>query len=134
MKSFDPEAYAEENDFISAVVNNDGSVTIALTQNRYQEMLNDAAKDCDAAYLELVEGTSYITDIVRNEDFTQVIIKVIRKDYENAFDLTHISVGYLAHIYQVLLGNNASTDIGVIDAATGEVIYSCSFPDVLGQA
>lgn len=131
MKSFDPEAYAEENDFISAVVNNDGSVTITLTQSRYQKLLNDAAKDCDAAYLEIVEDTSYITDIVRNEDFTQITVKVIREGYESTFDLTHVSVGYLAYFYQIILGAEPHSDINIIDAATGDVIFSCAFPDIL---
>lgn len=133
MSNFDAEAYATENGLISAVVNLDGSVTITLTQDRYQEILDETTSQFDLEFTGLINSTSYITGITRNEDFSQITVTVIRDEYENAFDMTHISVGFIAAYYQGFLGRAPHVEILVADDATGNTIFSCVFPDVLSE-
>lgn len=131
--SFDAAAYAKEQDLLSATVNEDGSVTVVMTKARHRKLLEETAAQLDADFEAHVSETPYIKEISRNENFSQITVKVIRADYESAFDFTHLAVGLPAMIYQALIEMESHVEVRFVDVETGGEVYSCVFPDVLEQ-
>lgn len=128
---FDVDAYCEKNGFNSAMINEDGSLTVSMTKVRHEEMLQEMAAELDASFAELVEAedTPYIKEITRSENFDEVIVKVVRADYENAFDMTPFVVGFSSMMYQIFLDMEYHVEILMVDADTGETINSVVYPD-----
>ena len=133
MTNFDTDAYTAEMGLLSAEMNDDGSVTATMTKARHKELLEELAAQLDADFDAHISETSYITDITRNSDFSQITVKVIRADYENAFDFTHLTVGFPAMIYQSFLDMEPHVEVHFIDEATGEEVYFCILPDVMSE-
>lgn len=134
MSEFDTDAYAEENGFIKAVVNEDGSLTVTMTKARHTELLEEMAQSLDESFAAFVEAadTPYIKEITHNDDFSSIEIKVVRADYENTWDMTSFSVGISAMLYQAFLDVEYHVEVSVIDVDTGDVISAAIYPDVFG--
>lgn len=134
MASFDLDVYVAEQELISAGWNEDGSMTISMTQTRYDKMVADLTAQIESALAELInsEDTPYVKEITHNEDFTEVIVKVIREDYENAFDFMTFTVGMNAMAFQMCLGKELHSEVTILDQDTGDVITTIIWPDTLG--
>ncbi len=130
MENFDPDAYASEQGFISAKVNDDKSVTITMSKAKHNQILDEYRKSIAAAIAEFVNGedTPYIKEITHDDDFTTVTIKVDREAYENAFDLTPFAIGIYAKTYQVYTEIEFHVDITIVDAENGDTIDTVSYP------
>lgn len=130
MENFDPDAYASEQGFISAKVNDDNSVTITMSKTKHKEILDEYRESIDASIAEFVNGedTPYIKDITHNDDFTAVTMKVDREAYENAFDITPFAIGIYASVYQAYTKIEFHVDITIVDAENGETIDTVSYP------
>ena len=130
MEAFDTDAYVEEQGFISAKVNDDGSVTVTMTNKRYNEVLAETASSIETAFSELVEAedTPYIKGFSHNDDFTEVTMKVDKAAYEKAFDLTPLVVSILVVYYHSLAEIDFHVTVTVMDNDTGEVINTSSYP------
>ncbi|MBR2048313.1 MAG: zinc ribbon domain-containing protein [Oscillospiraceae bacterium] len=130
MTTFDPEIYAEENNFLSAKINEDGSVTIKMTRSRHNELLKEMSDSLDASFAELIEGedTPYIKEITHNDDFSVVTIRVDRAAYENSWDFTPLTVSISAMFYQAFLDMDYHVEIIILDVDTGDVINTSVYP------
>lgn len=135
MSTFDADTYAKENDFKSATLNDDGTVTIVMSKSKHRELLKEIQKNLDDSFSELVEAeeTSYIKEIIHNDDFSVIDIKVVRSDYENAFDLTPFVVGVSAAMYQAFVDMEYHCEVNVVDVDTGDVINTTVYPDALNE-
>lgn len=133
MSSFDADAYADEQGFLSAKVNEDGSITVTMTKAKHKELLDEMAKSLDTTFAEFVNGkdTAYIKEITHNDDFTTVTMKVDKAAYENAFDFTPLAIGMSVAMYQAFTETEYHVEISIVDAATGETINSITYPDAL---
>lgn len=133
MTTFDADAYASEQGFKSAKVNADGSVTVTMTKAKYKEKLKEIADTIDDSFKEFVNGetTPYIKEITHNENFTAVTMKVDKDEYENTFDFTPLAIGISASMYQAFTETEYHVEISIVDAATGAVINSITYPDEL---
>ncbi len=133
MTKFDADAYAIEQGFKSAKVNEDGSVTVTMTKAKHKELLKEMADSLDANFKEFVNGenTSYIKEITHNENFTTVTMKVDKAAYENAFDFTPLAIGMSVAMYQAFIETEYHVEISIVDAATGAAINSITYPDAL---
>lgn len=133
MTKFDADAYASDQGFKSAKVNEDGSVTVTMTKAKHKELLKEMADSLDASFAEFVNGenTPYIKDITHNENFTAVTMKVDKEAYENAFDFTPLAIGLSVAMYQALIETEYHVEISIVDAATGESINSITYPDAM---
>ena len=129
-KDFDPSTYAQENNYISAKKNDDGSVTVTMSKQRHATLLEDTAKQLEDSFAELIGGadTSYIKDIQYNKDFTEIIMLVDKAAYEKAFDLTPLGMAISSAMYQSLLEQEFSLLVKIVDEATGEIIKTQSYP------
>lgn len=131
MTAFDAEAYANEQGFIKAVLNSDGSVTVTMTKSKHKELLKEMTTSLEESFGELVEAesTPYIKEITHNDDFSAVTVKVDRAGYENAFlDMTPFIVGMSAIIYQAFLDMEPVCVITITDANTGDTLNSVTYP------
>ncbi len=130
MSTFDADTYADEQGFVSAKVNEDGSVTVTMAKAKYNALLKEMADSLDTAFAEFVnsEDTPYIKEITHNDDFTEVTMKVDRAAYENAFDFTTFAIGLSVSVYQVFTETESHVDIMLVDADTGETFDTVSYP------
>lgn len=135
MAAFDADAYANENGFISAVVNDDHSVTVAMTKAKHKELIDEMTASLNSSFSEYVEAeeTPYIKDISHNDDFSSITIKVVRAEYENSWDMTTFSVGFSAMFFQAFLDMEYHVEISVIDVDTNEVINTVILPDAFEE-
>lgn len=136
MTTFDADSYAKDNGFLGAVVNSDGSVTVTVSKDQYEEILQETAKSLDETFSKLIEAedTPYIKDITHSDDFRTVEVNVIRADYESTFDLTPFVIGISVMTYQAFLGIDPHVEISVVDVDTGDTIHSTVYPDALENA
>lgn len=138
MSTFDAETYASENDFKSAIVNEDGSVTITMTKKRHNSLMDDFRLTIDGAFAEMVEAedTPYIKEINCSDNYDQIKIIVDMDGYDGAglySAFIPLQVYLQGAMYQMFNGDETRSEISIIDAATGETFESVVYPDDLGE-
>lgn len=133
--NFDVDAYVAEGGFLSAVVNDDGTLTVTMTKARHQEIHAEAIAELDVILAEMVESvdTPYIKEITYTDDFSLFEMKVVRSEYENSFDMTPFSLGFYGVLYQMFFepGMEYHCEVSVIDVDTNEILNTIVYPDVL---
>ena len=132
-EDFDPDAYAEEQGFEKAVFNEDGTLTVTMTQAKYEELLSETSAEMEKNFAEMVdsEDTPYIKEITHNDDFSSVTVKVDRDAYESTFDFTPFAIGVTVSFYQTILEMDIHCEINMVDVDTGDVIKTTVYPDDL---
>lgn len=127
----DEDAYAQENGYLAAHKNADGSVTVTMTKARHQELIRELTASIEEAYAGIVEdeATSYVKEISHNDDFTNVTIKVDRAAYESTWDFTVLTVGLSVGLIQAFMDMEAHAELLVVDVDTGETISTTIYPD-----
>lgn len=135
MSTFDANAYATEQGFSSAKLNDDGSVTVVMSKAKHKELLKEMATSLDTSFSEFVNGesTPYIKEISHNDDFTTVTMKVDRAAYENAFDFTPLAIALSVSMYQAFTETEYRVEISIVDVATGNTIKTVVYPDALNS-
>lgn len=133
MSTFNPDTYAEENEFKKAILNDDGSVTVTISKAQHTALMEETAASLKSSFNGYVESadTPYIKSITHSNDFKEVTISVARSDYESAFDVTPFSIGLGVMLYQSISGTEFHTEISVVDVDTGDVISTAVYPDDL---
>lgn len=130
---FDFDAYVQEQGFISANANDDGSVTATMTKRRYKELVAETRASIEEGFASFIgPDTPYIKDITHNDDFTQVTMSVNRAEYENAFDFTPFAIGIVVALYQQIAQIDYYVEVSVVDADTGDLIKNVVYPDAFG--
>ncbi len=135
MATFDPDAYAEEQGFKKAVLNEDGSVTVTMTKAKYRELLEEMTQSYEESFSEMIESesTPYVKAISHTDDFGTITVDVDRAAYEAGFlDMTPFVVGMTGMMYQVFLDGEPHVEVIMRDADTGETIKSTIYPDDMG--
>lgn len=134
MSSFDPDEYVTENGFEKAVINEDGSIVVTMSMERHEELLEETAKSLEESFAEMIgsENTPYIKEIDHTENFETVTVKVVKAEYEKAFDMTPLIIGISAMMYQMLLDMDYHVEINIVDFSSGDILYSAIYPDVFG--
>ena len=135
MTTFDLDAYAKENGFNSAKLNEDGSVSINMSKSRHKEMMSELRTSISESLNEMVgaEDSPYITAIEHSESFDSVDIIVDKAGYDDAgFTAAFLPlVVYIsAGMYQVFDGTEEpKCEISIIASGTNEVLASVIYPD-----
>ena len=131
MSSFDAETYAKEQGFVKAVLNEDGSVSVTINKVKYNEMLKELAASVEEAFSGMIEAESspYIKEIVHNDDFSAVTVKVDRAGYESAiFEMTPLLIGMSAMMYQAFVDMEAVCVVTIVDVSNGDTINTVTYP------
>ncbi len=135
MSTFDFDAYASENGFNSAVLNEDGSVLINMSKSVYRDKLAEMAESIESSCTDLIggENTEYIKAIDYNDDYTAFTVSVDKAGYEEAmFDMTPLQLSIVSAYYLMFAGTDISTVaivVNTIDADTGETLDTYSTAD-----
>ena len=126
----DLDKYAEENEFESAVWNDDGSLTITLTNKRKASLRKQMEEGLLNSFDNIVNSpdTNYIKSIKASQDYRTVTISADRDEYENSFELTTYIVGMSVVIFQSYAGEEAYVNVVVVDAETGAQIEFSHYP------
>lgn len=133
MSKFDADAYAKKEGFEKVVINQDGSVTATMTQARYQELKDEIIEKTEKGFKDMIgaKDAPYIKNITHTENFETITISVDKSDYTSGglqASFIPLAVYLPASIYQALIGNSLLTEIQIVDAATGNVIKSVTYP------
>ena len=132
-------ANAEEEGMGEATVNDDGSVTYKMSKSQHKDMMEGMATGIEEAKADMVESGDYpsIQAVESSKNYDQFTLKVDREGYENSFDgFATMTLGFGGSYYQAFDGKSPEDlhlEIVVEDAATGEVIDTIVYPDVLEE-
>ena len=128
MTTFDTDAYAKDNDYLGVKVNEDGSVSVNMTESRYAQMLDEAAATVEEAFKPLKDSAPYIQKITFCEDFSLINVLVDRAGYESTVDYTPLYIGMTVTPVQQSLGIAVHMQINIVDASSGETLSSTAYP------
>ncbi|WP_422123308.1 hypothetical protein DHX103_00410 [Planococcus sp. X10-3] len=132
-------ASAKEEGMDEAAVNDDGSVTYKMSKSQHNEMMEEMATGLEEAKTEIVESGDYpsIQAVESSKNYDQFTLTVDYEMYENSFDgFATMTLGLGGSYYQAFDGKSPEDlhlEILVEDAATGEVIDTIVYPDVLEE-
>lgn len=132
MTAFDPDQYAEKQGFVSAVLNDDGSVTVKMSKAKHNELLAALTKQCDESFSAMVraEDSPYIKAITHTDDFSVITAQVDRATYEaEVINFTPFILGMSGMMYQAFTKGSPRIEIIIKDADTGDTITSSVYPD-----
>lgn len=136
MSNFDTDAYAQEQGFNKAVLNDDGSVTVTMTKAKHRVMLEEITNQYNTSFAEMVESenTPYIKSIAHSENFDTITVDVDRAAFEAAtFEMTPFILGFGGMMYQVFSGDELHVEVTIKDADTGDTINTTIYPDAMNQ-
>lgn len=132
MSDFKEKKYAEQNDYKKATLNEDGSVTVKMSNGRRKDILGELAAQLEETLPGLINGekTPYIKSVIWTKEYDEIIITVDKAGYEDASDNTSYAVGMSVVRYQVFNGDYLHSEIIVKDVDTGAIISDVVYPDV----
>ena len=108
--------------------NNDGSLTVTMTEETREMLLKIKAEDLNNMFTYMIASDYFegVNDIVWNGDFSIVTLGVTDElfDDEGVYLYTLVSVGFAAPLYQIYQGNSmdSTTLIILVDWNTEELI------------
>lgn len=129
---FDKETYLSENPGMKdAEVLADGSLKLTMSRAKHKELMEEMRESVDEALNALMtdEETSYIKDVRRSDDYRKVDVMVDREEYENAFDLSALTIMMSVAMYQVFEGEEFNLLIRYMDEKTEEVLEEVKLPE-----
>lgn len=135
MTDFDPDAYANEQNFKRAVVNKDGSMSITMSKSRHNELMAGMKADIDKSFAELIgaDDTPYIKNVTSSDGYRTVTVDVDKSGYESTLDMTPLTIGISAMMYQQYDGAELHCEVLIRDVDSGETLQSIVYPDALNQ-
>ncbi|MFH5837169.1 hypothetical protein ACHAL6_13995 [Proteiniclasticum sp. C24MP] len=132
LSDFDKEAYLSENPGMKdAEVLADGSLKLTMSRAKHEELMEEMRESVDEAFNMLMtdEETSYIKDVRRSDDYRKVDVMVDREEYDNAFDLSALTIMMSVAMYQVFEGEEFNLLIRYLDEKTEEVLEEVKLPE-----
>ncbi len=117
------------NNYIDAIKNRDGTVTITMTKERQQEFLTSIKDTVDYNIEYFKSELDYLKEIKYAEDFTAMEILVDSDmDKDNLRELPYFfSLPF--EQYQQMLGQEPQVSISVLDQENGKVLLKLDFPE-----
>ena len=111
------------DNFLSAVLNEDGSVTYKMTKKQYKEMLKELVEGLDESLQGLIDESSCsFTDIKRNDDFTEFEVTISGEEL-NLVDAFSMMTFYMTGgVYGVFTGKTPEAVIVNFYNAKGELV------------
>lgn len=118
------DATAEEMNYKSATLNEDGSVTYVMTRAQQRQLLTDLRNTINEEFLAVSESEDYpgIETVVANDDMTEILVSLNTPDLGLEETFAAYIFFYYAQIYQSFNGTNDVVRLAYLDA-DGGVIY-----------
>ena len=125
--------YIRENDFIDAKWNGDGSLTIAMSLQRFETFKKDMVDNTTRALSDIVEDEAYpfVLGFEAAPEFKTVTMLVDRTGFELSgagAGFLPILVGITVGMYRGFVGEDEFYTVVIADAKTGDTIEWLDFP------
>ena len=126
---FMPGDYAISNGFESATVNEDSTITLVMSGEKYNQMLNDLAEALrkEIAQTPNYDDCAHIKKITHSEDFSEFTVQVVLQDFV-AEDYAIEYLASCAELYRVLVSGDPSVTVTTVDA-NGTVLGVTVYPE-----
>lgn len=123
--------FIEVNDYIDAVKNKDGTVTVTMGKDKQKLFLDAFKGDVDHNIAYFIEEVDYLKEITYTDDFRSMRFLVDGDtDQDILLEFPYIFC-YPFEQYQLMLGQEVHFIMTVCDAETGETLAELSYPDDL---
>ena len=122
------EEYAKENDYISAIKNDDNTVTLAMTQKRYEKLLSDTISTAEKSFSNTIQKNTAVKRIEHNNDLTELTIFVDSANYNYKNDTTYYNAYLNTSFYRMLDKPDAKCKVIIKDETTNEVVFEITYP------
>jgi|SRR5690554_138041 len=132
LSDFDEGAYmAEQPGMTDAEVLPDGSLKLTMSRAKHKELMEEMKEGVLATLhgLRTDAETPYITDVRTSGDFRKVDVMVDREEYENAFDLSALTIMMSVAMYQAFEGEKFNLLIRYLDETTEKVLDEMKLPE-----
>lgn len=119
----------------SITANDDGSVTVVMTQEQHQALLSVVAESLRSTVADEFPSDDYpsVKSMEFSDDFTEMTLTVDYAAYDSSFDSISEYLGIFAcAFYQIFAGTDPDAiaiTITVVDEASGTVERTTSYPD-----
>lgn len=127
-ESFDAEQYCKDQNLVDAKINEDGSLTIVMSEDMHNAQLNEMIEQAEVAFDDYISSNVYVVDVSASDDYSSVTVTVDKAEYENAFDLSYFAVGVPALAVRMMMGEDVSTKIDIVDSSSGAVLNHYDVP------
>jgi len=122
------EEYAAANSFESAVLNTDGTITLVMTGEKYNQILNDIAEALrqEIARTPTYDDCAHIKKIDYNNDFSEFTVQVVLKEF-SAEDFAIEYLASCAALYRVLVCEDPTVTVITVDS-NGTQLSVATYP------
>ncbi len=125
----DLNAYAEENGFIKAAFNDDASLTITMTTTKHNQMLAAIKSNLDEQLSQIYSDHPYVKEITYDEELANIKITVDPELYKDIpANIVPMILESTIEQYQINAGKTPAYTFSTVDASTGQVLDSVSYP------
>ena len=119
-----------ESSYISAKLNEDGSVTYKLTKQQHKAMLDDFVETMDQSIQEMLDSEDYaFTDIKYNDDYTQFDVTLSTDEVGFAEGFAALAFYVYGGMYGIFSGHTADNITVNYYDANGNLIESANSND-----
>lgn len=126
------DANAGEN-YISAKLNDDGSVTYKLTKKQHKAMMDGMVEGMESSFQEMIDDPDFsYTEIKHNKDFTQFDVTVSGDELNLADSIGTLAFYMYGGLYGIFSGHTAENVIINFYNASGELINTADSANLGG--
>ncbi len=124
-------AFKAEYDQGNVVENPDGTMTVKIANDKFDEMIEEMRVQIDSNLKEFVgDGTGLYKSIDVSDDYSEVVMNVNRDQYDElSINVAPILISSTVMIYQHFKGEEYDLELVTKDAATDEVLDTMHFPE-----
>lgn len=128
----DTASIVETYGITSAVVNEDGTLTLSMTKQRQRELLDESAAGIDEMISQYLDPehpayTPCFQDISHNEDFTAYTFTVNSGTEESEYSLNESLLAFSTAFYHLFSGIESHIEFTIVDGSTGEIISTSTY-------
>lgn len=128
--------YVKENGFKSAQLNEDGTLSVAMSKATYNQTVKEMKTELEANLKVMIGApdTEYITDIKFTSSFDIITVYVDRALYNQvSYDFAPFTIGFSTYLTRVFYEEDPRCEIIVVYDDTEHVISKTVYPDALDE-
>lgn len=124
----------EDQGYKDVIINEDHTVTLIMTEDKYVEIVEDLKVDIDRSIAEVIanDETDSIKDIMYNNDYSVFTVTTDIATFDESFGVfTELSILIHAYYYHFFVGNSDSeikVDFAYVDVASAETFKIETYP------
>ena len=126
---FMPSDYAATNGFENVIVNDDNTITLVMSGEKYNQMLTDLSEALrqEIARTPTYDDCEHIKKIDYSEDFSEFTVQVVLQEF-TAEDFAIEYLASCAELYRVLVSGDPTVTVTTVDS-NGTVLGVTVYPE-----